>query len=94
MSKHTPGPWEANISEMEAYSARVQVRTANGGYLICSDAGYQNAPVIAAAPAMYTDGKLLCELVRDFMNENRLYDGQVIQAIKNLETALAQAEGR
>ena len=49
---------------------------------------------IAAAPAMYADAKQLCELVRDFMNDNRLYDGQVIQAISNLETALSQAEGR
>ena len=43
---------------------------------------------------MYADAKQLCELVRDFMNDNRLYDGQVIQAISNLETALSQAEGR
>ena len=47
---HTPGPWAANISELEASSSLVSVRTENGGYLICSDAGYQNAPLIAAAP--------------------------------------------
>ena len=49
---HTPGPWAANISELEASSSLVSVRTENGGYLICSDAGYQNAPLIAAAPEL------------------------------------------
>ena len=50
--------------------------------------------LIAAAPAMYAESKTLCSLVRAFMNDNRLYDGQLIQAIHNLETALAQAEER
>ena len=51
-------------------------------------------PLHAAAPAMYAESKTLCSLVRAFMNDNRLYDGQLIQAIHNLETALAQAEGK
>ena len=61
----------------------------------CYDANeIAQCPLCKAAPAMYADAKQLCELVRDFMNDNRLYDGQVIQAISNLETALSQAEGR
>jgi hypothetical protein len=53
-----------------------------------------DAALIAAAPTMYAESKTLCSLVRAFMNDNRLYDGQLIQAIHNLETALAQAEGK
>ena len=53
IAQFTPGPWFANQSEMEAHSCKVEIRTTNGAYLICSDAGYQNAPLIAAAPAMY-----------------------------------------
>ncbi len=78
-AKHTPGPWQANISEMEAHSALVQVRTANGGYLICSDAGYQNAPLIAAAPAMYEALKLAT-----IMHPHNV----------TFQQALAQAEGK
>lgn len=64
---HTPGPWAANISELEASSSLVSVRTENGGYLICSDAGYQNARLIAAAPDLL---RRLCDLVEglDGMN--------------------------
>ena len=107
-TRHTPGPWVVrNMSDAMAEKFTVE-RLSNDGLrsVICrindmevcpehggtgSDA---NAHLIAAAPAMYADAKQLCELVRDFMNDNRLYDGQVIQAISNLETALSQAEGR
>ena len=84
-AKHTPGPWQANISEMEAHSALVQVRTANGGYLICSDAGYQNAPIIAAAPAMYEALGNLLKMVEDG-------DYTTIE-LNEARAALAQAEG-
>ena len=95
-TKHTPGPWGVDAT------GQVCKRAANGSWDLIAYLDespyypdkFANAALIAAAPAMYADAKQLCELVRDFMNDNRLYDGQVIQAISNLETALSQAEGR
>lgn len=58
---HTPGPWQANQSELEAHSALVEIRTApNGDYKIC-DCGYQNARLIAAAPELLNVLKRLTE---------------------------------
>ena len=110
MSKHTPGPWRADDDEQIMLEDQIPMLLENKGtdrewvsvgeydeegmlsvVALCHP---NNAHLIAAAPAMYADAKQLCELVRDFMNDNRLYDGQVIQAISNLETALSQAEGR
>ena len=87
---HKPGPWIRQVlnDESEAY---IHDKHCNAIARVYS---LSDASLIAAAPAMYADAKQLCELVRDFMNDNRLYDGQVIQAISNLETALSQAEGR
>ena len=98
-TQHTPGPWYPHYAKADhCLSSSVwgkepgnQVAVIGGKSLETMNA---NAALIAAAPAMYADAKQLCELVRDFMNDNRLYDGQVIQAISNLETALSQAEGR
>ena len=95
-TKHTPGPWGVDAT------GQVCKRATNGSWDLIAYLDespyyhdkFANAHLIAAAPAMYADAKQLCELVRDFMNDNRLYDGQVIQAISNLETALSQAEGR
>ena len=100
-TKHTPGPWKA-VPDRSRNLYTWYVEGAKGvvpaiARLSLIDACEEiegNANLIAAAPAMYADGKVLCGLVRDFMNDNRLYDGQVIQAIHNLETALAQAEGQ
>ncbi len=98
MSKHTPGPWAVS-------GGRVITTSSGQFYLSYGKDKYgnplfkdfveldNNAHLIAAAPAMYAESKTLCSLVRAFMNDNRLYDGQLIQAIHNLETALAQAEG-
>jgi hypothetical protein len=48
----TPGPWAANVSELEAHSPLVEIRTAQtGAYKIC-DCGFQNARLIAMAPEM------------------------------------------
>ena len=98
MSKHTPGPWYPHYAKADhCLSSSVwgkepgnQVAVIGGKSLETMNA---NAALIAAAPAMYAESKTLCSLVRAFMNDNRLYDGQLIQAIHNLETALAQAEG-
>ena len=79
IAQFTPGPWFANQSEMEAHSCKVEIRTTNGAYLICSDAGYQNAPLIAAAPAMYEALRLA--VVMHPHNET-------------FRQALAQAEGK
>ncbi len=96
-TKHTPGPWEvvgSRICTVANDNERITLaKTEPGGAFAMSEQQDANAHLIAAAPAMYADAKQLCELVRDFMNDNRLYDGQVIQAISNLETALSQAEG-
>ena len=98
MNKHTPGPWVVRHDDM-VYSQEGRI------IADCESTPYDmrpappivedkaNAALIAAAPAMYAESKTLCSLVRAFMNDNRLYDGQLIQAIHNLETALAQAEG-
>ena len=99
MSKHTPGPWYPHYAKADhCLSSSVwgkepgnQVAVIGGKSLETMNA---NAALIAAAPAMYAESKTLCSLVRAFMNDNRLYDGQLIQAIHNLETALAQAEGK
>ena len=96
---HTPGPWYPHYAKADhCLSSSVwgkepgnQVAVIGGKSLETMNA---NAALIAAAPAMYAESKTLCSLVRAFMNDNRLYDGQLIQAIHNLETALAQAEGR
>ena len=85
-AKHTPGPWFANQSEMEAHSCKVEIRTTNGAYLICSDAGYQNAPLIAAAPAMY---EALKTAMAYFMRSNQSHAPEV----RVIRAALAQAEG-
>lgn len=94
--KHTPGPWSAYYNnEGLTITNTSNVTIAYVDYDECEERPVAaNAALIAAAPVMYADGKVLCGLVRDFMNDNRLYDGQVIQAIHNLETALAQAEGK
>ena len=98
--KHTPGPLKAVqiIIENSPCTWAVQRKSIREQWGKPSIATYidneADARLFAAAPAMYADAKQLCELVRDFMNDNRLYDGQVIQAISNLETALSQAEGR
>ena len=100
MNKHTPGPLKAVqiIIENSPCTWAVQRKSIREQWGKPSIATYidneADARLFAAAPAMYADAKQLCELVRDFMNDNRLYDGQVIQAISNLETALSQAEGR
>ena len=95
--KHTPGPWKVRTAysngEPVCYTIHLG-QTSIADVTSLSEQDRVNATLIAAAPAMYADAKQLCELVRDFMNDNRLYDGQVIQAISNLETALSQAEGR
>ena len=96
---HTPGPWYPHYAKADhCLSSSVwgqepgnQVAVIGGKSLQTMNA---NAALIAAAPAMYAESKTLCSLVRAFMNDNRLYDGQLIQAIHNLETALAQAEGK
>jgi len=99
-TKHTPGPLKAVqvIIENSPCTWAVQRKSIREQWGKPSIATYidneADARLFAAAPAMYADAKQLCELVRDFMNDNRLYDGQVIQAISNLETALSQAEGR
>ena len=99
-AKHTPGPLKAVqiIIENSPCTWAVQRKSIREQWGKPSIAAYidneADARLFAAAPAMYADGKVLCGLVRDFMNDNRLYDGQVIQAIHNLETALAQAEAR
>ena len=98
-TQHTPGPWYPHYAKADhCLSSSVwgkepgnQVAVIGGKSLETMNA---NAALIAAAPAMYAESKTLCSLVRAFMNDNRLYDGQLIQAIHNLETALAQAEGR
>jgi len=98
-TKHTPGPLKAVqvIIENSPCTWAVQRKSIREQWGKPSIATYidneADARLFAAAPAMYADAKQLCELVRDFMNDNRLYDGQVIQAISNLETALSQAEG-
>ena len=94
---HTPGPWYPHYAKADhCLSSSVwgkepgnQVAVIGGKSLETMNA---NAALIAAAPAMYAESKTLCSLVRAFMNDNRLYDGQLIQAIHNLETAIAQAE--
>ncbi len=97
-SKHTPGPWEVVGSRICTVANDVEritlAKTEPGGAFAMSEQQEANATLLAAAPAMYAESKTLCSLVRAFMNDNRLYDGQLIQAIHNLETALAQAEGR
>ena len=99
-TKHTPGPWKLDIYEEQNGDKHYFFKQDDKGeediIFSTSFPGLrdEDAYLIAAAPAMYADAKQLCELVRDFMNDNRLYDGQVIQAISNLETALSQAEGR
>ena len=99
-TQHTPGPLKAVqiIIENSPCTWAVQRKSIREQWGKPSIATYidneADARLFAAAPAMYADAKQLCELVRDFMNDNRLYDGQVIQAISNLETALSQAEGR
>ena len=93
MCQHTPGPWHAALG-LKLISDVYAVGVNGQRVFIAECATQRDALLIAAAPAMYADAKQLCELVRDFMNDNRLYDGQVIQAISNLETALSQAEGR
>ena len=98
-TQHTPGPLKAVqiIIENSPCTWAVQRKSIREQWGKPSIATYidneADARLFAAAPAMYADAKQLCELVRDFMNDNRLYDGQVIQAISNLETALSQAEG-
>ena len=94
---HTPGPWKWEegklYDEQDRFLCTSFDELGEEGMPPDSD-NCHYAALIAAAPAIYADAKQLCELVRDFMNDNRLYDGQVIQAISNLETALSQAEGR
>ena len=103
-TKHTPGPWKAMKKAIQPKDGLFycmvhedkedqSVAPAKGLGLTREEA-VANAALIAAAPAMYAESKTLCSLVRAFMNDNRLYDGQLIQAIHNLETALAQAEGK
>ena len=94
MSKHTPGPWAVEGIEIEDADNCLVARIYHPTYVDGQDCSLANAHLIAAAPAMYAESKTLCSLVRAFMNDNRLYDGQLIQAIHNLETALAQAERR
>ena len=99
-TKHTPGPLKAVqiIIENSPCTWAVQRKSIREQWGKPSIATYidneADARLFAAAPVMYADAKQLCELVRDLMNDNRLYGGQVIQAISNLETALSQAEGR
>ena len=84
---HTPGPWAANISELEASSSLVSVRTENGGYLICSDAGYQNAPLIAAAPDLLAALEAILPM---FDNDSPLltvYDAEIKQARAAIDKA-------
>ena len=89
--KHTPGPWYAANMGNDYQGLVIDEKT---GANIAVTYDKRHAPFVAAAPAMYAESKTLCSLVRAFMNDNRLYDGQLIQAIHNLETALAQAEGK
>ena len=99
-TQHTPGPLKAVqiIIENSPCTWAVQRKSIREQWGKPSIATYidneADARLFAAAPAMYADAKQLCELVRDFMNDNRLYAGLVIQALINLETALSQAEGR
>jgi len=109
-TQHTPGPWRADNDGQIMLEDQIPMLLEDKGtdrewvsvgeydeegmlsvVALCHP---NNARLIAAAPAMYAESKTLCSLVRAFMNDNRLYDGQLIQAIHNLETALAQAEGR
>ena len=98
-AQFTPGPWVANQSEMEAHSCKVEIRTTNGSYLICSDAGYQNAPLIAAAPAMYEALKGCLRVTEAWksqaeMNGDTVEIEAAVMEIRRIKAALAQAEGR
>jgi len=87
---HTPGPWAANISELEASSSLVSIRTENGGYLICSDAGYQNAPLIAAAPDLLAALQELIEFAEPVLQNHGFgYMGKFEKARR----AIAKATG-
>lgn len=62
-TSHTPGPWSANHSELEACSPIVEIRTApNGDYLICQS-GFQNARLIATAPELLASLIAIYEMV-------------------------------
>ena len=91
---HTPGPWHVGLRPGPMVYGPQGEQIVGINVMLDRDEVLANMKFIAAAPAMYAESKTLCSLVRAFMNDNRLYDGQLIQAIHNLETALAQAEGR
>ena len=99
IAQFTPGPWFANQSEMEAHSCKVEIRTTNGAYLICSDAGYQNAPLIAAAPTMYEALKMArwlsneCECHESWNAPEGNLCGHCTADLA-IKTALSQAEGK
>ena len=85
-AKHTPGPWVYDAEEGTVYDVPSD---GDAMMLMVSDAG--NGNLIAAAPVMYAD----LRIIRDYLY--KLYDDGNMQAgeyAASLDTTLAQAEGR
>ena len=49
MNKHTPTPWQANKSEVEANSSLVEIRGPNDAYSVTRDVSAANAVFICRA---------------------------------------------
>ena len=97
MKQHTPGPWFANKSELDACSSLVSIRTVNGGYEITKDVGYQNASLIAAAPdllaALESCVRSINMMPRTKQAEDIQAECGMFSAVSSARAAIAKAEG-
>lgn len=83
MSKHTPGPWQADPSTGVVFD-QVGLAVQTGGRC-CSEESQANAQLIAAAP----------ELLEALKNARALLRGEMGQGfdVEMIDAAIAKAEG-
>ena len=104
-AKHTPGPWQ--ISAIQNEPEKISIIDADmcfvaevwQTYINGESRQQANAHLIAAAPAMYTTGKLFVDVMARVARELERLGNEPLRAllrsaIIEQEAALAQAEGR